>query len=61
MHDGTRHAGKAPRAEQADAELASLRTALEKAISAQDFEEAAALRDRIHDMEDAHPSSPVTP
>lgn len=49
MQKGDRHVGKAPAGEALTAEIASMHQALERAISAQDFEEAAALRDRIRD------------
>jgi protein arginine kinase activator len=47
MQKGCRHVGKVPAGEMISAEAASLQQALEKAVAAQDFEEAAQLRDRI--------------
>src|SRR5579862_2753014 len=48
MHKGTRHVGKAP-GENAD-RLKALQKKLEKAIGAENFEEAAQLRDEIRQM-----------
>ena len=50
MQKGSRHVGKAPYGEALTAEIAAMQQALERAVSAQDFEEAAALRDRIRDL-----------
>jgi protein arginine kinase activator len=51
MHKGTRHAGKVPQALQKSRDLferlKSLQKKLEKAITAENFEEAATLRDEI--------------
>ena len=47
MQKGCRHVGKVPAGEMVSAEVAALQQALEKAVAAQDFEEAAQLRDRI--------------
>lgn len=47
MHKGGRHVGKVPARERMSSEILSLQRALENAVSAQDFEEAAVLRDRI--------------
>ncbi len=51
MHKGTRHAGKVPRAlrqsRNVSDQLKSLQKKLEKAISEEDFEAAAVLRDEI--------------
>lgn len=52
MQKGTRHVGKAPAGEALDAEIAAMQKALEQAVAAQDFEEAATLRDRIRDLQD---------
>lgn len=56
MHGKAVHAGKRPRAEEAaptrESELASLKEQLRAAVNAEQFEEAAALRDRIHAMEE---------
>jgi protein arginine kinase activator len=51
MQKGGRHVGKAPAGEALTAEIAALQQALERAVSAQDFEEAATLRDRIQDLQ----------
>jgi protein arginine kinase activator len=50
MQKGGRHVGKAPAGESLTAEIAAIQQALERAVSAQDFEEAATLRDRIRDL-----------
>ena len=51
MHRANQHTGKIPAREskrvQSTAEAAALRKALEKAITEENFEEAAQLRDRI--------------
>jgi protein-arginine kinase activator protein McsA len=51
MHKGTRHVGKAPEALRASREsadrLKALQKKLTKAISSEDYEAAAALRDEI--------------
>jgi protein arginine kinase activator len=47
MQKGGRHTGKAPAGARLDAELEGLQAALNRAVEVQDFEEAAALRDRI--------------
>ena len=51
MHRADQHTGKIPRRESArvlaGAELATLQQNMEKAIAAENFEEAASLRDRI--------------
>ena len=56
MHGKANHAGKTPRVAQAAAptreqELAALREQLREAVAAEQFEEAAGLRDRIRAME----------
>ncbi len=51
MQKGSRHVGKAPAGEALTAEIAAMQQALERAVSAQDFEEAATLRDRIRDLQ----------
>ena len=55
VHRHLSHLGKAPRQEGAEpgrlAAITRNRAALEKAVAAEDFEEAARLRDRIHDLE----------
>jgi protein arginine kinase activator len=53
MQKGARHVGKTPSGETASAEVAALQQALEKAVAAQDFEEAAQLRDRIRALQAA--------
>ncbi len=54
-HRATTHLGKAPRARGPRAErrleIARLRNALEAAVAAENYEEAARLRDRIHERE----------
>jgi protein arginine kinase activator len=54
-HRGRSHVGKTPRADGPRAalrrELADLRTSLERAVSAESYEEAARLRDRIRERE----------
>jgi protein arginine kinase activator len=51
MHKGTRHAGKVPAAEAEDmertAEIAAMQEQLRRAVEAENYEEAAGLRDRI--------------
>ena len=51
MHKGTRHTGKAPMAQQqardASAKLKQLQKRLDKAVSDEDYETAASLRDEI--------------
>jgi len=55
MHRGVMHVGKVParlaQARQKIQEISSLTASLEKAISAENFEEAAALRDKIRLLE----------
>lgn len=51
MHKKDRHIGKAPADRVAGVEEASLRKALEDAVAAQNFEEAAKLRDRLRELE----------
>ena len=54
MHKGTRHSGKVPAALQASRDvedrLRSLQKKLEKAITAEDFEQAAVLRDELKQL-----------
>lgn len=52
-HIGTRHRGKAPAKNRLVAGLTSARKEMDRAISRQDYEEAAKLRDSIRDMEKA--------
>ncbi len=55
MHAGNSHVGKVPRGQMESRErkqrLEQLRTRLEQAISAENYEEAAGLRDEIRDIE----------
>lgn len=51
IHRGTKHAGKSPRAEAGRAEIADLRDRLAKAVAAENYEDAAVLRDRIRHKE----------
>ncbi len=48
IHNENKHIGKVPENRRVLAEVSALQRALEKAIDAQDFEEAAKLRDRIN-------------
>jgi protein arginine kinase activator len=51
IHRGTRHGGKAPRAAALRAELSELRGQLAAAVEAENYEDAAELRDRIRQKE----------
>jgi protein arginine kinase activator len=55
IHDETRHSGKvprrAPRNSQKQTELIQLRNDLKRAIAAEDYEEAARIRDKIKAIE----------
>jgi protein arginine kinase activator len=57
IHGDVKHAGKmprrAPRARQVRAELAQLRKQLQQAVTRENYEEAARLRDRIKQLEQA--------
>jgi protein arginine kinase activator len=57
IHGETRHCGKTPRrnpqAKQMEAELTQLRGRLKQAVTREDYEEAARLRDRIKQVEEA--------
>jgi protein arginine kinase activator len=59
LHGGTQHAGKVylatgnPSESDRTARVASLRRSLSRAVEAEDFERAAALRDQIRRMESA--------
>ena len=59
MHKGTRHVGKVPEALRASREqsdrLKSLQKKLEKAVKAENYEEAAKLRDEIRETSE-HPA-----
>jgi protein arginine kinase activator len=52
MHRGGEHRGKIPVCAAAGLEVAGLRDALRDAVSEQRFEEAALIRDRIHELSD---------
>jgi len=54
MHKGSRHVGKVPAAERVTAEIAALQQAMRRAVAAEDFEEAARLRDRVREFAAAH-------
>jgi protein arginine kinase activator len=62
MHKGTRHTGKAPEALRASREnadrLKALQKKLNKAVEAEDFEQAAALRDEIRQIGGRSPAPP---
>lgn len=51
IHRATEHTGKRPRAGQLRAEIEQLRQHLEEAVSTENYEKAAQLRDRIRQME----------
>jgi protein arginine kinase activator len=57
VHGETRHAGKtphrAPRTQTAQAELTQLRQKLQTLVTEENYEEAARVRDRIKQLEDA--------
>ncbi len=50
VHKGMKHLGKIPASAVSVVELESLKRALKAAVSHEDFEEAAMLRDRIHEL-----------
>ena len=50
MQNGARHKGKVPAGERLSAEIAALENALAEAVSAQNFEEAAKLRDGLKEL-----------
>ena len=57
MHGSTQHAGKLYLNEGSDvgdrlARISSMRRRLQRAIETEDFEAAAELRDRIHELEE---------
>jgi len=64
MHKGTRHVGKAPQAQHfspdVEGQLKALQRKLEKAVTEEDFEQAAVLRDQIKRLRDPsrEPSAP---
>ena len=51
VHAGMKHAGKIPYGEKRNRKIDSLKKAMSSAVAKQDFEEAAALRDRITSLE----------
>jgi protein arginine kinase activator len=57
IHGETRHCGKTPRRQpqnkQTQSELIQLRNRLKQAITTEDYEEAARLRDRIRQLEES--------
>ena len=57
MHKGTRHSGRVPEgmveAFQKRQQLESLEKEMTEAISSEDYEKAAALRDQISQLEDS--------
>src|ERR1700757_2381206 len=57
IHGETRHCGKAPRRlpqnKQTQSELILLRNRLKQAVTKEDYEEAARLRDRIRQLEES--------
>ena len=57
IHGETRHVGKTPRrypqTKKAEAELTQLRNRLKQAVNREEYEEAARLRDRIKQLEEA--------
>ncbi len=55
MHRGAEHIGKIPGRDRRATELARLELALQAAVQAQKFEDAAALRDRIRDLAETVP------
>lgn len=50
MQGADRHVGKMPAGEKLTAEIVAMQRALEKAVSSEDFEEAAKLRDAIREL-----------
>ena len=50
MHKGSRHLGKVPASERVTAEIAALQQAMQRAVAAEDFEEAARLRDHVKEL-----------
>ena len=51
MHSGDHHVGKMPARERVSRTRAELETALKTAIRAQRYEDAAVLRDRLHNLQ----------
>jgi protein arginine kinase activator len=56
IHGETRHCGKTPRRlpqnKQTQSELIQLRNRLKQAVTKEDYEEAARIRDRIRSLEE---------
>ena len=50
MHRSTKHVGKMPAGEKLTSEIVAMQRAMEKAVSCEDFEEAAKLRDVLHTL-----------
>jgi len=65
LHKGLKHEGRVPEGmvavEQMREEIAALKVALQQAILAEDYEEAANLRDRIQKIETKNGEEPVAP
>ncbi len=65
MHRGTAHTGKVPARLSAvwkrERELGTLRAALDKAVSEENFEEAASLRDAIRRLESSEDAAETSP
>ena len=57
MHRGGVHLGKVPAGATRDSRLSALKGALDRAVAAQNFEEAAQLRDRIRELNAEPPAS----
>ena len=57
-HTGGQHRGKVPACARVSAEAAALQEALDKAVARQDFEEAAALRDKFKALKDETTAAP---
>ena len=57
IHGETRHCGKTPRRlpqnQQAHSELVQLRNRLKQAVTKEDYEEAARIRDKIRQLEES--------
>ncbi|OGV61319.1 MAG: hypothetical protein A2498_00935 [Lentisphaerae bacterium RIFOXYC12_FULL_60_16] len=54
LQDGDRHLGKIPVSERISVEIAQLEDALASAIQAQQFEDAARIRDELRDIRAGH-------
>ena len=57
IHGADRHCGKMPAGEQLSSEIVAVQRAMERAVSAEDFEEAAKLRDMLRDLKTRHDAS----